>query len=81
LNDLIDYITEIVAGLNEGNLTAGRPNRPPFVTCLVYKAAVIITGKLQNVVENKVKLQRLRALRSSLSITSQRWLTGSKSSI
>ncbi|KAH7391682.1 hypothetical protein BKA64DRAFT_579573, partial [Cadophora sp. MPI-SDFR-AT-0126] len=49
---------------------------PPFVIFLIYKAAVITTGRLQNSIKPKANLQRLRVLRNSLTATAQRWLAG-----
>ncbi|KAH6719566.1 hypothetical protein BKA61DRAFT_714205 [Leptodontidium sp. MPI-SDFR-AT-0119] len=78
LDSLIDDIVERVAGLNRGNIEPEESSIPPFVMFLVYKAAVITTGRLQNGIEPKANLQRLRVLRNYLTATAQRWLAGER---
>ncbi|KFZ15862.1 hypothetical protein V502_05375 [Pseudogymnoascus sp. VKM F-4520 (FW-2644)] len=76
LDTLIDDIVERVAGLNRGNLEPEESSIPFFVLFLVYKAAAITTGRLQNGIESEANLQRLKVLRNALIVTAQRWLAG-----
>ncbi|KAE9367121.1 hypothetical protein N431DRAFT_548747 [Stipitochalara longipes BDJ] len=78
LNKLIEDIVEMVELLNGDNLPAEEPTIPPLATFLIYKAAAIITRKLQADVELEVNLQRLRTLRKTLKIIAQRWLAGQR---
>lgn len=73
LNTQLDDIVERVAGLNRDNI---EPSLPPFVSFLIYKAAAIATGRLQNGMEPEANLQRLKVLRKALTTTAQRWLAG-----
>jgi len=76
LNSLLDEIVERVAILNTGDLVLEEPSIPLFVTFLVYKAAVITTGRLQNGIDPEKNLLRLRSLRNILTATARRWLAG-----
>ncbi|KIM97034.1 hypothetical protein OIDMADRAFT_131616 [Oidiodendron maius Zn] len=76
LDTLIDDIVERVAGLNRGSLEPEESSIPLFVIFLVYKAAAITTGRLQNGIKPEANLQRLRILRNSLAALAQRWLAG-----
>jgi len=78
LDKLIDDIVETVVVLNRDNLPAENQTIPPFTTLLIYKAAAITTRKLQADVEPEVNLRRLRVLRKTLQIISQRWLAGGR---
>lgn len=74
VNSLIDDIVKHVADIDENFGAPEELSVPPFVIFLVYKAAVITTGKVQNGIEGN--LQKLRILRKALTSTAQRWLAG-----
>jgi len=76
LDTLIDDIVEMVVVLNRDDLPAKTPTIPPFVAFLIYKAAAIVTAKLQVDIEPEANLHRFRTLRNALKVTAQRWLAG-----
>ncbi|KAH8588085.1 hypothetical protein B0O99DRAFT_747078 [Bisporella sp. PMI_857] len=76
LNNLIDDIVKQGAELSKGDLVTDESPIPPFAIFLVYKAALITIGMVQNGVQSERNLQRLSALRNTLTVTAQRWLIG-----
>lgn len=76
LDTLIDALVKRVEGLRSDTIFPEEPSIQPFVIFLIYKAAVITTGRLQNGIQPGSNMQRLRVLRNALIVIAQRWLAG-----
>ena len=77
LGTLIDDILKLLKELGEGIIDAVQI-LSPFIRRLIYKAAAIVTERLQIHLDPEINLQKLRTLRKILKLMGQRWLAGGK---
>lgn len=72
---------KLVEELEEGTGTFDVGTFSPFAFHLIYKAAAIVTERLQVGLELETNLQRVRILRKILRLVGHRWLAGRKQKI
>lgn len=73
--NLIDDILKLLEELDE-NVVFDVQNFSPFVLHLIYKAAAIITERLQVGIDLEMNLRKVRIFRKFLKFMSEKWLAG-----
>ncbi|KAH6718292.1 hypothetical protein BKA61DRAFT_476355 [Leptodontidium sp. MPI-SDFR-AT-0119] len=77
LGTLIDGILKLLDELG-GGIIDDVQIPSPFILHLLYKAAAIVTERVQIHLDPEINLQKLRTLRKTLKLMGQRWLAGGK---